>query len=85
MKKKAKKKIVYYEDKGQTIYSMAALEGKTPEEKEEEEKRRKSLPLIMGTERRAMMKAAFTVYGPLLLVCIGAFALAALVAFLWLS
>ena len=85
MKKKVKKKIVYYEDKGETIYSMAALEGKTPEEKEEEAKRRKNVPLIMGTERRAMIKAAFTVYGPLLLICIGAFALAGLLAYFWLS
>ena len=86
MKKKTKKKIVYYyEDKGQTIYSMAALEGKTPEELEEEAERRKSLQFVMGTERSAMIKAAFTVYGPLLLICVGAFALAALLAFLWLS
>lgn len=85
MKKKVKKKIVYYEDTGETIYSMAALEGKTPEEKEEEAKRRKNVPLIMGSERLAMIKAAFTVYGPLLLICIGAFALAGLLAYLWLS
>lgn len=85
MKKKTKKKIVYLEDKGETIYSMAALEGKTPEEKEEEAKRRKNAPLITGAERRAMIKAAFTVYGPLLLICIGAFVLAALVSLLWLS
>ena len=85
MKKKVKKKIVYYEDTGETIYSMAALEGKNPEEKEEEAKRRKNVPLIMGSERLAMIKAAFTVYGPLLLICIGAFALAGLLAYLWLS
>ena len=85
MTKKVKKKIVYYEDTGETIYSMAALEGKTPEEKEEEAKRRKNVPLIMGSERLAMIKAAFTVYGPLLLICIGAFALAGLLAYLWLS
>ena len=64
---------------------MAALEGKTPEELEEEAERRKSLQFVMGTERNAMIKAAFTVYGPLLLICVGAFALAALLAFLWLS
>ena len=85
MKKKVKKTIVYYEDTGENIYSMAALEGKTPEEKEEEAKRRKNVPLIMGSERLAMIKAAFTVYGPLLLICIGAFALAGLLAYLWLS
>ena len=64
---------------------MAALDGKTPEEVEEEAKRRKYAPIIMPSERRAMIKAAFTVYGPLLLICIGAFALAGLLAFLWLS
>lgn len=83
--KKKKKKIVYLEDKGETIYSMAALEGKTPEEVEEEAKRRKNAPIVMPSERRSMIKAAFIVYGPLLLVCIGAFALAGLLAFLWLS
>ena len=85
MNKKIKKKIVYYEDKGETIYSMAALEGKTPEEKEEEMLRRKNVPLIMATERRAMIKAAFAVYGPLLLICVGAFTVTGLLAYLWLS
>ena len=85
MKKKTKKKIIYLEDKGETIYSMAALEGKTPEEKEEEAKRRKNAPIITGAERRAMIKAAFTVYGPLLLICVAAFILAGLLALLWLS
>ena len=84
MKKKTKKKIVYYEDKGETIYSMAALEGKTPEEKEEEFARRKSVPLIMNTERSAMIKAAFTVYGPVLLCCLGAFLLAAVLLYFFL-
>ena len=85
MKKKVKKKIVYYEDTGETIYSMAALEGKTPEEKEEEAKRRKTVPLIMGSERLAMIKAAFTVYGPMLLIIVGGFSLAALLMYLFLK
>ena len=83
--KKKKKKIIYLEDKGETIYSMAALDGKTPEEVEEEAKRRKSAPIVMSSERRAMIKAAFTVYGPLLLIGVGAFLAAGLLAFLWLS
>ena len=83
--KKKRVKIIYLEDKGETIYSMAALDGKTPEEVEEEAKRRKSTPLVMAPERRAMIKAAFAVYGPLLLICIGAFAVAGLLAFFWLS
>ena len=85
MKQKKKKvKVVYLEDKGETIYSMAALEGKTPEEKEEYEKRRKSAPLITGKERLAMIGAAFSVYGPLLLMVVGAFALAGLLLYLFL-
>ena len=83
--KKKKKQIIYYEDKGETVYSMAALDGKTPEEVEEEAERRKSAPIVMPAERRSMIKAAFTVYGPLLLICVGAFAIAGLLAFLWLS
>ena len=82
--KNKKKKIVYLEDKGQTIYSMAALDGKTPEQVEEEAKRRKNTPFILSTERRAMIKAAFTVYGPLFLICVGAFAVAGLLAYFWL-
>ena len=42
MKKKKKIKIVYLEDKGDTIYSMAALEGRTPEEQEEYDRKRRN-------------------------------------------
>jgi hypothetical protein len=85
MKQKKKKiKTVYLEDKGETIYSMAALEGKTPEEKEEFERRRKSAPFITGKERFAMIRAAFSVYGPLLLMVVGSFALAGLLLYLFL-
>ena len=85
MKRKKKIKIVYYEDKGETIYSMAALEGKTPEQKEEEEKRRKNFPKVTGKETRAMISAAFTVYGPVFLMLIGSFALAALFLYVFLK
>ncbi|MBQ2793620.1 MAG: hypothetical protein IKL79_06890 [Clostridia bacterium] len=84
MKKQKKPKVIYYEDKGQTIYSMAALEGKTPEQKEEEEKRRKSFPAVTGKERRAMIRAAFAVYGPILLIFVGSFTAAALLLYLLL-
>jgi hypothetical protein len=83
--KKKKKKIIYFQDNGETIYSMAALDGKTPEEAEEAAERRKNAPIVMPSERRAMIKAAFTVYGPIILICVGAFAVAGLLAFLWLS
>ena len=83
-KKKTKIKTVYYEDKGETIYSMAALEGKTPEQKEEEEKRRKNFPALTRKERRAMISAAFSVYGPLLLMLVGSFALVGLFLYLYL-
>ena len=40
--KKKKPKVVYREDTGETIYSMAALEGRTPEEQEEYDRQRKN-------------------------------------------
>lgn len=83
-KKSKKTKVVYIGDTGQTLYSMAALDGKTPKEQEEFEKRRKSAPTINGKERWAMIKAAFTVYGPLLLMVVVAFGLTALLLYLFL-
>ena len=83
--KKKKVKVVYYEDKGQTLYSMAALDGKTPEEREEFEKRRRETPAFNRGEKWAMAKAAFTVYGPLLLICVGGFGLTALLLWLFLK
>jgi len=85
MKKKKKVKTVYIGDNGQTLYSMAGLEGKTPEEKEEFEKRRKSTPAFTGKERWAMIKAALVVYGPMLLVFILGFGLTALVMYLFMT
>jgi len=82
--KKKKVKTVYYEDKGQTLYSMAALDGKTPEEREEFEKRRRETPAFSGREKGAMIRAAFTVYGPLLLIVVLGFGIAALLMYLLL-
>lgn len=82
---KKKKKIVYLEDKGQTLYSMAALNGRTPEEQEEFDKKRKSAPIVTGKECIAMIKAAFTVYGPLLLIAVGSFLVAGLLLYLFLT
>ena len=84
MKKKKKIKIVYLEDKGDTIYSMAALEGRTPEEQEEYNKKRRMMPDTTHRERWAMIKAAITVYGPLLLLAVAGFSLAALMLYLFL-
>ena len=84
MQKKKKTKIVYLEDKGDTIYSMAALEGRTPEEQEEYDKKRKNRISATARERLAMMRAAFSVYGLILLICVGAFSVAALLMYLFL-
>ena len=81
---KKKNKIVYLEDKGDTIYSMAALEGRTPEEQEEYDKKRRSRISATARERFAMMRAAFSVYGPILLICVGSFLVAALLMYLFL-
>ena len=82
MKKKKKAKVVYYEDRGQTLYSMAALEGRTPEEQEEYDKKRKHSTYVTSEERRAMLSAAFTVYGPILLILVLGFGAAALIMYL---
>ena len=84
MQKKKKVKIVYLEDKGDTIYSMAALEGRTPEEQEKYDKKRKNRISATARERLAMMRAAFSVYGLILLICVGAFSVAALLMYLFL-
>jgi hypothetical protein len=83
-KNKNKPKIVYLEDDGRTLYSMAGLDGRTPEEQEELEKKRKNAVLVTGKEKRAMIAAAFTVYGPFFLCMIGAFTLAALLMYFFL-
>ena len=83
--KKKKPKVVYREDTGETIYSMAALNGETPEEQEERIRRKKNGFVATGKEKRAMIAAAFAVYGPLLLIIVGAFLLTALfMYFFWL-
>ncbi len=63
---------------------MAALEGRTPEEQEEYDRKRKSRVSATWRERWAMLTAAFSVYGPLLLICVGAFLLAALLLYFFL-
>lgn len=83
--KKKKIKTVYKEDNGETIYSMAALNGRTPEEQEEYEKKLKNRVKVTGKERFAMIKAAMTVYGPMLLIVVGAFAVAALLMYFLLK
>ena len=60
-------------------------ENKTPEEQEERIRRKKNGFVATGKEKRAMIAAAFAVYGPLLLIVVGAFLLTALfMYFFWL-
>ena len=82
--KKKKQKTVYLEDKGETIYSMSGLYGRTPEEQAEYEKKLENRVNATAKERWAMIKAAFTVYGPLLLIVIAAFGLATLLLSLYI-
>ena len=83
--KKKRVKTVYIEDQGQTIYSMSALEGRTPEEQDEFDKKRRSREKATFKERLAMLKAAYSVYGLVLLICVGGFTLAALFMYLLLA
>ena len=82
--KKKKQKTVYLPDNGDTIYSMSGLYGRTPEEQEEYEKKLKNRTDATWSERWAMIKAAFTVYGPLLLIVVGAFGLTVLLLSLYI-
>ena len=83
--KKNKQKVVYKPDEGQTIYSMAALEGKTPEDLDKREEQRKNRVKVTRKERNAMIKAAFQVYGPILLIIVVGFSLAAVIMYLLLQ
>lgn len=81
MKNKKKDKVVYV-DNGETIYSMAALEGLTPEQAEERDKERKKRVKLTRKEKHAMIGAAYKVYGPILLTFIVAFGLVAILLYL---
>lgn len=85
MKKKQKRKVVYKEDTGETIYSMAALDGRTPEEQEEFDRKRRSQLAYTHGEKFAMIRAAFQVYGPVFLCVLGSFAAAALLLYFFLT
>ena len=82
--KKNKQKVVYKPDEGQTIYSMAALEGKTPEDLDKREEERKKRVTVTRKERNAMIRAAFQVYGPILLMIVVGFSIAAVIMYLLL-
>ena len=83
--KKKKPRVVYLEDKGETLYSMAALQGLTPEYQDELDRKRKIGVSVTRSEKRAMIAAAFSVYGPLLLCVLGSFLLAALLLYFFLA
>lgn len=83
--KTKKQKTVYLEDKGETIYSMAALSGMTPEEQDELNRKKKNRIDATGKERWAMFLAAMQVYGPMVLIVILAFGAAALLMYLFLK
>ena len=83
--RKKKPKVIYREDTGETIYSMACLEGRTPEEQEEFNKKRRARVDTTRKEKHAMIAAAFTVYGPVLLCTLGSFLLAALLLYFFLK
>ena len=83
--KKNKPKVVYKPDEGQTIYSMAGLEGKTPEDLDKRAEERKKRVTVTRKERNAMIRAAFQVYGPILLLIIVGFSIAAVIMYLLLK
>ncbi len=80
--KEKKKKTVYEEDDGRTIYSLSFLDGLTPEEQERRNEQRKNAAKATRKERLAMIAAAFQVYAPMLLVLIAGFGIAAVLMYL---
>ncbi len=80
-----KKKTVYKEDDGRTIYSLSFLDGLTPEEQEQRNEQRKRAPKVTRKERLAMIAAAFQVYAPMLLILIGCFCIVAFLMYLGLK
>ena len=85
MKKKKKIKTVYREDNGETIYSMSGLYGRNPDEQEAYEKKLKNRIDATAKERWAMIRAAFTVYGPILLMIVASFGAAGLFLYFFLK
>lgn len=81
MNKKPKTKVVYKDD-GETIYSMAALEGLTQEEAEKRAEEHKKRVKLTRKEKRAMISAGYQVFAPILLIFVVAFAFVALVLYL---
>ena len=84
-KQNKKPKTVYLEDQGETIYSMAALSGMTPEELDEFNRKKKNRINATGRERWAMIRAAIEVYGPMLLIVVLAFCVSALLMYFFLK
>ncbi|MCM1130250.1 MAG: hypothetical protein NC310_00070 [Roseburia sp.] len=78
--KKQKKKIIYKEDDGRTLYSMSGLyeaEGRPVEEKDRIEVNRK--------EKKAMRRALAQVMLPRLICVLIGFALCFLILYFWLK
>ena len=73
-KKKKNKTKVRYVDDGHTIYSMEGLDGRKTEKNGEKLSRK---------EKRAAIKAAFLHYGPILLMVLASFSVAAILVYLW--
>ena len=76
MAKKKKKKVIYIEDDGHTVYSMDNVG--------EKRKKRDDDVKLSRAERRAAILAAFAHYIPILLLVIGCFCLTGLAMYFWL-
>jgi len=77
--KKKKKKVVYIEDDGHTVYSMDGLDGGRRSKKKDETTR------LSRKERRAAIRAAFETYLPMFIVVLVCFTLTALLLYFWIK
>ena len=77
--RKKKPKVVYIEDDGRTLYDMSGVGSNVDKVKKDDGVK------LSKKEKRAMLKAAFLYYLPKYLIIIGCFAVAAVLAWLWLN
>lgn len=82
---KEKNKVRYVEDDGRTLYDMSGITRTRISIKKDKKSKVSDNLMISKKERRAMIKAAFETYLPLVIMFIIGFGLAALLLYFWLK
>lgn len=80
-----KKKVVYKEDDGRTLYDMSGLSSKMDFGTNNEKSKGNSNVYLTKKERKAVIIAGFKHYLPILFMCLACFTIAILLVYLWLA